>query len=335
MIGDSVYIIAEAGVNHNGDIGLARELVHVAAEAKVDAVKFQTFRAENLVKRDTKKADYQIERTGNNEGQFEMLKRLELSWEAHYELKELAIKLGIEFMSTPFDTECADFLANLKIPRFKIPSGEITNYPYLRHIAKLGMPVIFSTGMSDMDDIDACLNTLLQFGLTKNQISILHCNTEYPTPMEDVNLRAMLAIRERFQVNVGYSDHTDGIEVSVAAVAMGAKVIEKHFTLDRRLPGPDHMASLEPNELKAMVKAVRNISMALGFPIKSLSRSEAKNRLAARKSIVAAKAIKEGEIFTEENLTTKRPGNGISPMKWTEYIGKKARHSFEADELID
>ncbi len=335
MLGDKVLIIAEAGVNHNGDMGMARELVHAAADAKVDAVKFQTFRAESLVRRNTAKADYQIARTGNSEGQFEMLKRLELSWDAHYELQELAHSLGIEFMSTPFDTECADFLAKLGVKRFKIPSGEITNYPYLRHIARLGIPSIFSTGMSDMEDIRACLNTLTTNGLHKNQISVLHCNTEYPTPFEDVNLRAMQAIHEAFQVEVGYSDHTAGAEVSIAAVAMGAKVIEKHFTLDKTLPGPDHLASLEPGELKSMVQAIRNISLALGYPHKSISRSEAKNRHAARKSIVAATKIAKGEAFTESNLTTKRPGSGVSPMLWPEYISKVATKNYEPDDLIE
>ena len=335
MLGDNVYVIAEAGVNHNGALGLARELVHAAAEAKADAVKFQTFKAENLVTKSAGKASYQIERTGNSEGQFEMLKRLELSWDSHYELKELALKLGIQFMSTPFDTECADFLAKLGVPRFKIPSGEITNYPYLRHIAKLGISSIFSTGMSDMDDIDACLRTLLDNGLRKDQITVLHCNTEYPTPFEDVNLRAMLAIKERFQVDIGYSDHTAGTEVSIAAVAMGAKVIEKHFTADRNHSRPDHMASLEPHELKSMIQSIRNISQALGYPLKGLTRSEAKNRHAARKSIVAAKSIKKGEVFTEENLTTKRPGSGVSPMKWTSYIGKTAARDYNQEEMID
>lgn len=335
MSGDKVFIIAEAGVNHNGDMGLARELVHAAADAKVDAVKFQTFRAEALVKRDAAKAQYQVERTGNTEGQFEMLKRLELSWEAHYELKELAEKRGIEFMSTPFDMECADFLAKLGVKRFKIPSGEITNYPYLRHVAKLGIPVIFSTGMSDMTDIEACMNTFLRHGLRRENLTVLHCNTEYPTPPEDVNLRAMLAMKERFQLNIGYSDHTAGIEVSIAAVAMGAKVIEKHFTMDRRLPGPDHMASLEPEELSEMVQGIRVISLALGSSIKGLSRSEAKNRHAARKSIVAAKKICRGDKFSEENLTTKRPGSGVSPMKWEDYIGREADRDYQLDEMID
>lgn len=335
MSGDNVFIIAEAGVNHNGDMGLARELVHAAADAKVDAVKFQTFRAESLVRRDAAKAQYQVDRTGNSEGQYEMLKRLELSWDSHHELKALAEKRGIEFMSTPFDTECADFLANLGVKRFKIPSGEITNYPYLRHIARLGIPVIFSTGMSDINDIESCLNTFLENGLRRDQVSVLHCNTEYPTPPEDVNLRAMLSMKERFQLTVGYSDHTTGTEVSVAAVAMGGRIIEKHFTMDKNLPGPDHLASLEPAELAFMVQSIRNISLALGSSIKGLSRSEAKNRHAARKSIVAARAIKKGELFTEENMTTKRPGSGISPMLWTEIVGKTAGRDFAADEMID
>jgi N,N'-diacetyllegionaminate synthase len=335
MNGDKVFVIAEAGVNHNGDIGLARELIHVAADCKVDAVKFQTFKAENLVKRNTAKADYQIARTGDREGQFEMLKRLELSWDDHYLLKDLANKLGIEFMSTPFDTECADFLHKLGVSRFKIPSGEITNFPYLRHIARLKIPAIFSTGMSDMSDIRNCLNVLETYGLERSQISVLHCNTEYPTPVEDVNLRAMIAIKENFQINVGYSDHTQGSEVSIAAVAMGARIIEKHFTIDKNLPGPDHLASLEPNELMSMTRSIRAISAALGVSIKGLSRSEAKNRHAARKSIVAAASIRKGEIFSEKNLTTKRPGSGISPMLWEDYIGKVASRDYQPDELID
>jgi N,N'-diacetyllegionaminate synthase len=335
MLGDQVFIIAEAGVNHNGDLQKARELIYAAAAAKVDAVKFQTFRAESLVSKKTAKADYQVARTGNEEGQFEMLKRLELSWDDHYELKNLAESLGLEFMSTPFDVECADFLAKLGVKRFKIPSGEVTNYPYLKHIAGLGIPVIFSTGMCDMEDIRACFNTLIAHGLKREQISILHCNTEYPTPMEDVNLRAMLTIKENFQVTVGYSDHTEGAEISIAAVAMGARIIEKHFTLDKNLPGPDHIASLEPKELTEMTTAIRNISLALGYSVKGLSRSEAKNRTAARKSIVAAKKISKGEVFSEENLTTKRPGSGLSPMLMPQVIGKKAEKNYSPDDLIE
>ncbi len=335
MSGDSVLIIAEAGVNHNGDMNLARELVHAAAEAKVDAVKFQTFKAENLVKRDTAKASYQVDRTGNSEGQYEMLKRLELSWESHHELKKLANSLGIEFMSTPFDTVSADFLKELGVPRFKIPSGEITNFPYLRHIAKLGIPTIFSTGMSDMTDITNCLNTLLKYGLTRDQVTILHCNTEYPTPFGDVHLRAMDTIKDTFKVPVGYSDHTIGIEVSLAAVALGAKVIEKHYTLDRNLPGPDHMASLEPRELIEMVKGIRNISASLGQATKAISPSEGKNRNAARKSIVAAKSIKKGELFSDDNLTTKRPGTGLSPMLWEEIVGKVSDRDYGPEDLIE
>lgn len=335
MSGERVLIIAEAGVNHNGDMKLARQLVHAAADAGADVVKFQTFKAENLVRRNTAKAQYQVERTGNSEGQFEMLKRLELSWDSHQELKTLANSRGIEFMSTPFDTECADFLNTLGVARLKIPSGEITNYPYLKHIAGLKHKTIFSTGMSDLEDIRLCLETLLKHGLTKDMITVLHCNTEYPTPMEDVNLRAMQLIRETFQVAVGYSDHTAGIEVSLAATALGASVIEKHFTLDRNLPGPDHMASLEPSELKAMVSGIRNISACLGIPHKGLTRSEAKNRNAARKSLVAATSISKGELFSENNLTCKRPGSGVSPMQWESYIGKPASKNYEADDLID
>lgn len=332
---DKVFFIAEAGVNHNGDMNLARELIHAAAEAGADAVKFQTFTAERLASWKAPKADYQLEQTDKKESQLEMLKKLELPYSEHQGLKELAEKLGIEFMSTPFDVIAADFLKKLGVKRFKIPSGEITNYPYLKHVAQLGLPTIFSTGMSNMDEIKACLQVLQKYGLSKDMITVLHCNTEYPTPYSDVNLRAMNTIKSELGVNVGYSDHTAGLEVSIAAVALGATLIEKHFTLSKDMQGPDHKASLEPAELKELVKSIRNISAALGRTDKVPSDSERKNIAIARKSIVAAKAIKEGELFSEENLTTKRPGNGISPMKWTDYIGKKAHRSFEADELID
>ena len=331
---DHVFFIAEAGVNHNGDMGLARELVHAAADAGADAVKFQTFTAERLASASAPKADYQLQTTDSTESQFAMLKKLELPYDQHAGLMELAHKRGIEFMSTPFDTVAADFLKGLGVKRFKIPSGEITNFPYLRHVARLGLPTIFSTGMASMEDIEACLSVLRRFGLDRDQITVLHCNTEYPTPIEDVNLRAMQEIKERFGIKVGYSDHTAGLEVSLAAAALGASLIEKHFTISRTLPGPDQKASLEPQELKNLVTGIRQISASLGYAIKAPTRSEKKNIVIARKSIVASQAIKAGEEFTEKNLTTKRPGSGVSPMEWEKYIGKKADKNYSPDELI-
>jgi len=332
---NNVFIIAEAGVNHNGDINLAKKLIDKAVEAGVDAIKFQTFRAENLVSKNAKKAKYQIENTKNNESQYEMLKKLELSFKDFEELKKYCNKKGIIFLSTPFDEESIEFLDKLGLEIFKIPSGEITNLPYLRKIGSLKKRVIFSTGMANLGEIEDALDVLIKSGTTKEEITILHANTEYPTPFEDVNLKAMQTIACAFKIDVGYSDHTLGIEVPIAAVAMGAKVIEKHFTLDRALPGPDHKASLEPDELKAMVKAIRNIEVALGDGIKRPSKSEAKNMAVARKSIVAKRDIKKGEKFTEENITVKRPGNGISPMRWDEIIGKIANKDYKEDELIE
>ena len=334
MSGDKVLIIAEAGVNHNGDMGLARELIHAAAEAGADAVKFQTFTAENLVSKIAPKADYQILQTGSEETQYQMLKKLELPYNEHQALYELCNKLGIDFMSTPFDVMAADFLASLGVKRFKIPSGEITNYPYLKHVAQIGLPVIFSTGMANLKEVGECLDVLTKFGLKKENITILHCNTEYPSPFADINLRAMETIKKEFGVSIGYSDHTEGLEVSIAAVALGATVIEKHFTMDKNLEGPDHKASLNPIELKQMVKGIRNISAAMGVAYKAPSNSEQKNIPIARKSIVAAKAIKKGDLFSEDNLTAKRPGTGISPMKWELYIGKQAGQDYAPDELI-
>lgn len=329
-----VLIIAEAGVNHNGSMELAKRLIDAAADAGVDYVKFQTFKAANLVTKEAKQAEYQ-QRNAQDDSQYAMLKKLELSQEQHYELIDYCKQKGVRFWSTAFDMDSVDFLHELKLGLWKIPSGEITNYPYLKKIAQFGEPVILSTGMSTNEDIDAAIKALCDNGMKREQITLLHCNTEYPTPMLDVNLRAMQQMKEHFGVKVGYSDHTPGIEVPIAAVALGAEVIEKHFTLDKTLPGPDHKASLEPQELKAMVSAIRNIEQALGDSEKHVSDSERKNMPIARKSIVAARDIKQGELLTEENLTTKRPGNGISPMRWNEVIGTKAVRDFKIDELIE
>lgn len=329
-------IIAEAGVNHNGSITMAKKMIDVAADAGVDYVKFQTFKASNLVTKFATRADYQQQNMEDNDNlQYTMLKQLELLPEQHIELIEYCKVKGINFFSTAFDFDSVDFLASLHLGLWKIPSGEITNYPYLRKIAHYHEPVILSTGMCEFSDIERALHVLLQFGVEKEQITVLHCNTEYPTPFRDVNLKAMLEIGERFGVKIGYSDHTQGIEVSIAAVALGATVIEKHFTLDRNMEGPDHKASLEPNELKQMVDAIRNIEKALGSRRKEVSDSERKNRAIARKSIVAATSIKKGETFSEDNITVKRPGNGISPMQWNEVMGKAAMRDFEEDELIE
>ena len=330
-----VLIIAEAGVNHNGSLKTAKQLVEVAAEAGANMVKFQTFSADRLVTTSARKADYQNQATDETESQHAMIRKLELSREIHEELIAYCKQCGIEFFSTGFDILSIDLLVDLGLEQFKIPSGEITNLPYLRHIGKLEKPVILSTGMANLGEIETALDVLETSGTSRDQATVLHCNTEYPTPMEDVNLRAMLSIRDALGVAVGYSDHTLGIEVPVAAVALGATVIEKHFTLDRTLPGPDHRASLEPYELKAMVRAIRNIEQALGDGIKRPSPSEAKNIPIARKSLVAAVAIQTGERFTETNLTAKRPGSGISPMCWDEILGRSANRDFEADELIE
>ena len=328
-------IIAEAGVNHNGDIVLARQLIDAAAAAGADLVKFQTFNASRQVTRTAKKADYQAQATDGAESQHEMLYRLELTEAMHHELIAHCAIRNIGFFSTGFDIKSVDLLVSLGQDLFKIPSGEITNLPYLRHIGKLGKPVVISTGMATLGEIEAAIEVLEQAGTPRTKLTMLHCTTEYPTPMSEVNLRAMRSIHAAFDVAVGYSDHTTGIEVAIAAVAMGATVIEKHFTLDRGLPGPDHKASLEPIELKAMVAAIRNIEVALGDGIKRMTPSEAKNRPVARKSLVASRAIKSGEIFTVKNLTTKRPGTGISPMRWDEVLGKKACQDFLADDLIE
>jgi N,N'-diacetyllegionaminate synthase len=332
---NQTLIIAEAGVNHNGDINLAKQLIDVAASAGADIVKFQTFNASRQVTRTAKKADYQAQTTDSTESQHEMLQRLELTEAMHHELIAHCETRHIGFLSTGFDIESVDLLVRLGQQCFKIPSGEITNMPYLRHIGQLGKIVILSTGMSTLGDIEAAIDVLEQAGTPRSKLTVLHCTTEYPTPMNEVNLRAMRSIKEAFGVEVGYSDHTQGIEVATAAVAMGASVIEKHFTLDRNLPGPDHQASLEPAELKAMVTSIRNIEEALGDGIKRLTPSEVRNKPVARKSLVAKRAIKVGEHFTSENLTTKRPGTGISPMRWDEAMHNIANKNYLMDEEIE
>jgi N,N'-diacetyllegionaminate synthase len=328
-------IIAEAGVNHNGDLIRAKQLVDVAAHAGADIVKFQTFKADRLVTRSARKADYQLQNTGSLESQHDMLLRLELTKEMHHELVEHCKGRGIDFLSTGFDIESIDLLLGLGQNRFKIPSGEITNLPYLRHIGQLGLPVFLSTGMATLGEIEYAVQVLENAGTQRNNIVVLQCTTEYPAKVNEVNLRAMQVIGSALGVAIGYSDHTQGIEVPIAAVAMGATVIEKHFTLDKNLPGPDHKASLEPHELKEMVRAIRNIELAKGDGIKRLSSSEKANKLVVRKSLVASRTIKAGEIFTIENITTKRPGTGISPIHWDEVIGSFALRDFAEDELIE
>ena len=330
-----ITIIAEAGVNHNGSISTAKKMIDAAAEAGADLVKFQTFKTIELVTQSADKAEYQKKSAGIEESQFDMLKKLELSRSAHTDLMDYCEQKNIQFMSTAFDHESIDLLAEMDIPLFKIPSGEITNLPYLRHIGRMSKPVIMSTGMATLAEVRTALDILLKAGAKKDQITILHCNTEYPTPMADVNLRAMLTIRDELGVKVGYSDHTLGIEIPVAAVAMGASVIEKHFTLDRTMPGPDHAASLEPHELKAMVSAIRNIENAMGDGEKKSSPSEIKNISVVRKSIVAKKPINKGEPFSEDNLTVKRPGTGISPMEWDDMMNQKSNKNFNIDDLIE
>lgn len=330
-------IIAEAGVNHNGSLEMAKQLIEAAAKAGADFIKFQTFKANLLVSKSAKKAEYQQKNLNDgDDSQYAMLKKLELSESMHYELIDHCEKCGIRFLSTAFDNKSIDFLDNLNIPFYKIPSGEITNRPYLINIASKHKPVIISTGMATIVEIKEAIQVLLSEGVSSEQITVLHCNTEYPTPMVDVNLKAMLHIQRELGLPIGYSDHTNGIEIPIAAVALGATVIEKHFTLDRSLPGPDHKASLEPHELKAMVQAIRNVEVAIsGSGMKEPSPSEIKNKDVARKSIVASKDIHKGEFFTENNLTVKRPGTGISPMKWDEVIGQRAKREFREDELIE
>jgi len=328
-------IIAEAGVNHNGSMDQARELIDIAADAGADYVKFQTFKADKLVTQTAEKAGYQKLLTGSFESQFEMIKKLELDREAHETLIRYCEQKGISFLSTAFDHDSIELLKELNIPLYKIPSGEITNLPYLRHIGRMGKPIIMSTGMATLEEVRAALEVLLDAGNSQVDITVLHCNTEYPTPISDVNLNAMITIRDELGVAVGYSDHTRGIEVPIAAVTLGARVIEKHFTVDRTLPGPDHAASLEPHELKKMIEMIRNIESALGDGRKQPSSSELRNIPFARKSIVAKTDIRTGETFSEKNLTVKRPGTGISPMQWERIIGTISATDYNKDELIE
>lgn len=328
-----VLIIAEAGVNHNGDINLAKKLIEQAAKAGADVVKFQTFKANSCVSVSAKKAKYQLETTAKEESQLEMIQKLELSYESHFELMKHCKKHDITFLSTPFDLESVEFLRGLDLPYFKIPSGEITNLPYLKAVAKCKKRVLLSTGMANLGEIETALTILRKNG-TRN-ITLLHCNTEYPTPFEDVNLNALKTLKEAFKLEVGYSDHTEGIVASLGAVALGAVVIEKHFTLDKTMEGPDHKASLEFEELRALCKGIRELEKALGSGIKKASKSEAKNKIIARKSLVAKCIIQKGEKFSEQNLTTKRPGSGISAMRYEEYLGKRALKTYKKDELIN
>lgn len=333
---DHTLIIAEAGVNHNGDFEIAKKLVDAAARAGADYIKFQTFKAEALVSKNAQKAEYQQTNIKEKDSsQLNMLKKLELSERQHLDLIHYCQEKNIHFFSTAFDLESINFLKSCNLNLWKIPSGEITNYPYLKKIASFGEPVIISTGMCTMEDIEQAIAVLTANGTKKEDITVLHCNTEYPTPMQDVNLKAMQTISRKLGVKVGYSDHTLGIEVPIAAVALGATIIEKHFTLDRNMEGPDHKASLEPGELKAMVKAIRNIEKALGSQEKTVTDSERKNREVARKSIVASTSIKKGDLFSETNITVKRPGSGISPMRWEYVLGQIASRDFEEDELIE
>lgn len=329
----SAIIIAEAGVNHNGSLELAKKMALVAKECGADVVKYQTAVPELVISKFAQKAEYQKQTTGDGESQLEMVRRLHFSFEAHKELKEYCDSIGIQYLSAPFDIPSVRFLGTLDLPYIKVPSGEITNLPYLEEVGKLGMHVILSTGMSTLDEIENALDILENNGATG--VTVLHCNTEYPTPYEDANLSAMLELADQFGLPVGLSDHTTGWECDVAAAAFGASVIEKHFTLDKTMDGPDHKASLEPDELKAMVTAVRNIEKAMGDGEKKVTRSEARNKPIARKSIVAARPIQKGEVFTADNLTTKRPGDGISPMRWYEVLGTAACRDFEEDEKIE
>jgi N,N'-diacetyllegionaminate synthase len=330
-----VFIIAEAGVNHNGSVSIAKRMIDVASEAGADAVKFQTFKAENVISKFAPKAEYQKSTTGHSESQLDMAKKLELNEKEFKGLFDYCKERTIMFLSTPFDLDSIDLLNRLGLEIFKIPSGEITNLPYLKEIGALKKKVIMSTGMSYVREIKSALDALIKAGTRKKNITLLHCNTEYPTPYEDVNLYAMITLKKKFGVEAGYSDHTLGVEVPVAAAALGASVIEKHFTLDRNMEGPDHKASLEPVELKAMVKAIRNLEKALGSSVKKPSASESKNIAIARKSIVAARKIRRGAALTSENLTVKRPGTGINPMRWEHILGRKAKKDFQRDELIE
>lgn len=331
----SVLIIAEAGVNHNGDARLAHQLVAVAAASGADAVKFQTFKADRLVIPGAAKAAYQKVMTGDDEDQREMIRKLEMSEDLHRDLHAQCLDLKIEFLSTAFDPESLEFLLKLGLRRMKVPSGEITNLPYLQRIGTFGLPVILSTGMATLGEIEAAIDVLERAGTVRADLTVLHCNTEYPVPMPEINLRAMCSIRDAFGVKVGFSDHSEGTEIAIAAVALGATVIEKHFTLDRDLPGPDHRASITPEQLAAMVRAIRNVEAAMGDGIKRPSRSEMRNRPVVRRSIVAARPIAAGEVFSVDNLAVKRPGTGISPMRIEELVGRPAPRAFDTDELIE
>ena len=328
-----VTVIAEIGVNHNGDIELAKKMIIEAKKSGADIVKFQTAKLEALVTQYAQKAKYQIENTGNSDSQFDMLRKLLLSYSQFADLEKFCRENQIQFLSTPFDCESIEFLNEFSMPFWKIPSGEITNYPYLVKIAKTKKKVVMSTGMSNLEEIEKAVEILYENGTP--EIVLLQCNTQYPTKPEDVNLRTMETLRRKFNVDVGYSDHTEGIEIPIAAVALGAVVIEKHFTLDRTMQGPDHKASIEPIEFENMVNAIRKIEKALGTGEKKVTESEKGNIAIARKSIVAACNIKRGEIFTEQNLTTKRPGYGISPMKWSNLMGQTASRDYMMDEMIE
>lgn len=330
-----VFIIAEAGVNHNGDLDLAKKMVDVAKDCEVDAIKFQTFNSKKVTSRYAPKAEYQEQTTSQEESQLEMLRKLELDENGHQELFNYCQKKNIIYLSSPFDLDSIDLLNNFGLEIFKIPSGEITNLPYLRKLGKLNKKIIMSTGMAKLGEIETAIEIIVKEGTDRDKISVLQCNTEYPTPYSDVNLNAMLSIGQALKLEIGYSDHTNGIEIPIAAAALGAKIIEKHFTLDKKMNGPDHKASLDPIELRAMVKAIRNVEAALGNGIKTPSSSEEKNIVIARKSIVASIVIKKGEIFTEGKLAVKRPGNGISPLLWDEVIGRIAIRDFKEDELIE
>ncbi len=334
----SVFIIAEAGVNHNGSVETAKKMIDAAVESGADAIKFQTFKTEKLVCKSAPQAEYQKKNgtaNGGDDTQFTLLKKLEINKDAHRELFDYCRQTGIVFISTPFDLESVDLLSALGLEMIKVPSGEITNYPYLKKVGRTFGKVILSTGMADLGEIEDALEILTDSGVDRKNITVLHCNTEYPTPIQDVNLRAMLTIRDAFGVNVGYSDHTLGIEVSIAATALGASVIEKHFTLDKNMEGPDHSASLEPDELMMLVRGIRNTEKSLGSSLKKPSASESKNKSIVRKSIVASQFIHKGETFTEENLCVKRPGTGISPMNWDNMINQVARRDYFEDEIID
>tara|TARA_B100000900_G_C20594588_1_gene722878 strand:- start:2442 stop:3437 length:996 start_codon:yes stop_codon:yes gene_type:complete len=330
----SVFVIAEAGVNHNGSVYTAKKLIDVAASAGADAVKFQTFKVKSFVTKNAKKAIYQKKIKNQNENQFDMLKKLEFSFEEHKKIITYCKSKKIIFLSSPFDIDSVDLLNKLNLKIFKIPSGEITNLPYLRHIGRLNKKIILSTGMSNMEEVKSAVSILINSGTKKNNITVLHANTAYPTPMKDVNLKAMLTLKKELDINYGYSDHTLGIEIDIAAVAMGASCLEKHFTLDTKMEGPDHKASLAPEELKMMVGSIRNIEKALGNGLKKPSKSELKNIDIVRKSIVAKTKIKKGEVLNDKNITTKRPGYGLSPMKWDQVYGSIAKKNYEEDEFI-